>query len=616
MEIDVIWVFVILAVTIILFVTEYYPVDKVSFFLIVSLTLLGIVTPEEAISGFSNSATITVLCLMIIAIGLEENGVIAWLSDGLKKLSILPLILITPVFMLITASISAFISTTAVVIVFIKIIFLLSERYKIPSGKLLMPISFAGILGGSCTLMGTSTNLIVNSVAQDLGAERLGFFEFAIFGAAFLAVGIVFVTLASRWLPREGTGELKSAYELDELITTVEIGKDSPLINKRIADTLFHNNPELSVLKMVRNFVVTNAPGRYINLRAGDRLVVMGDFDNIIQLSKEEGFVINDNRERKKIKEEKKKEDKEEKKKKDEDTEEAEEIKLTYAELLMLPGSILLGKTLKDLRNYSLQGAIPIAIKKRKNLRNTKERLIRKDINSIRLKPGDRVLVEIPERNISRLDKLENVAVLQQHEFTTKATKTKRWLALGILLAVIALAASGILSILASSITGVALLLLTNCLELNKVYKKVDWQIIFLLAGMIPLGVAMHNSGADIWISEKLLDMLAGKNNVVILGLIFLVTMVMSGTISNNATAIIMAPIAISVASGLDLQAKPFLLAVMFAANFSFFTPVGYQTNALIYGMGIYRFKHFFIIGGILSIILLVMGTLMLSTLL
>ena len=619
MEIDVIWVFVILAVTIILFVTEFYPVDKVSFFLIVSLTLLGIVTPEEAISGFSNSATITVLCLMIIAIGLEENGVIAWLSNGLKKLSILPLILITPVFMIITASISAFISTTAVVIVFIKIIFLLAERYKIPSGKLLMPISFAGILGGSCTLMGTSTNLIVNSVAQDLGAERLGFFEFAIFGAAFLAVGIIFITFASRWLPREDPSELKSAYDLDELITTVEIGKDSPLINKRIDETLFYDNSELSVLKMTRNFAVTNAPGRYIKLKQGDRLVVMGDFDNIIQLSKEEGFIINENKEREKLKGEKKKEDrknKDEKKKKEQDTDEAEEIKLTYAELLMLPGSVLLGKTLKDLRSYSLQGAVPIAIKKRKNLRNTKERLIRKDINSIRLKPGDRVLVEIPERNISRLDKLENVAVLQQHDFTTKATKTKRGLALGILLAVIGLAASGVLSILASSITGVALLLLTNCLELNKVYKKVDWQIIFLLAGMIPLGVAMHNSGADIWISEKLLDLLSGKNNVVILGLIFLVTMIMSGTISNNATAIIMAPIAISVASGLELPTKPFLLAVMFAANFSFFTPVGYQTNALIYGMGIYRFKHFFIIGGILSIILLVMGTLMLSTLL
>ncbi len=146
MELDIILVFSIIFITIVLFVTEYFTVDKIAFFLIASLTLLQLVSPEEAISGFSNSATITVLCLMIVAIGLEENGVIKWLSEGLKKLSILPLILIAPIFMVVTAGISAFISTTAVVIIFIKIVFQLSERFKIPSGKLLMPISFAGIL--------------------------------------------------------------------------------------------------------------------------------------------------------------------------------------------------------------------------------------------------------------------------------------------------------------------------------------------------------------------------------------------------------------------------------------------------------------------------------------
>lgn len=164
MDLAIIQVFVILALTIVFFVTELFPVDKIAIFIIVALTLFGLVTPEEAISGFSNTATITVLALMILAIALEDNGVIAWLAQGLQKLSILPLLLLIPVFMFITAGISAFISTTAVVIVFIKIIFQLTDRFGIPSGKLLLPVSFAGILGGSCTLMGTSTNLIVNSI--------------------------------------------------------------------------------------------------------------------------------------------------------------------------------------------------------------------------------------------------------------------------------------------------------------------------------------------------------------------------------------------------------------------------------------------------------------------
>jgi di/tricarboxylate transporter len=185
-----------------------------------------------------------------------------------------------------------------------------------------------------------------------------------------------------------------------------------------------------------------------------------------------------------------------------------------------------------------------------------------------------------------------------------------------VLLAVIAMAATGLLSILVSAITGVAALLVTNTLDLNNVYKKINWQIIFLLAGMIPLGIAMHNSGADMFISKQLLGFLEDQPKIIIIGTLFLVTMLMSGIISNNATAIIMTPIAISIAQGLNLDFKPFILATMFAANFSFYTPVGYQTNTLIYGIGDYKFKHFFVIGGVLSLILWVVATLLLTKLL
>lgn len=606
MELDIILVFSIIFITIVLFVTEYFTVDKIAFFLIASLTLLQLVSPEEAISGFSNSATITVLCLMIVAIGLEENGVIKWLSEGLKKLSILPLILIAPIFMVVTAGISAFISTTAVVIIFIKIVFQLSERFKIPSGKLLMPISFAGILGGSCTLMGTSTNLIVNSLAQEYGAERLGFFEFAIYGLCFLVIGIVYMVFTSKFLPKTKPEEIDSEYGLDSLVATVEIAPDSKLIGKRIEDTIFYGDKDLSVLKLIREDNVINEPGRYISLREEDKLIVMCDFENLVKLSEQEEFIIHDS----KVKTTENTNDD------NQDKAELKKPKTTYAELLLLPGSILLGKTLTDLRNYSLRGATPIAIKKRKNLRNTKERLIRKDFNDINLKPGDRILIETSDKSLSEIDTIENVAVIDRHDFVNSASKQKRITAFIIFLLVVGLAASGVLTILASAITGVALMLGTKCLDLNNTYKKIDWQIIFLLAGMIPLGVAMSNSGADMWISENLIAIMVGKGDVFVLGLIFLVTMLLSGTISNNATAIIMLPIAISVANGLGLSLKPFILAIMFAANFSFFTPVGYQTNTLIYGLGIYKFKHFLIVGGILSVILWVCATLLLSTLL
>ena len=261
----------------------------------------------------------------------------------------------------------------------------------------------------------------------------------------------------------------------------------------------------------------------------------------------------------------------------------------------------------------SFEGAFPIAIKKRRNLRNTKERLLRKNIDDINLKPGDRVLLEMQEHKISDLYNIENIAILNEHDFKPNISKAKRITALFILLAVIALAASSVVSILTASLIGVSAMLITNIIQLESVYQKVNWQIIFLLAGMIPLGIAMTNSGADIWLSKHLLSLMSNQTPTIVLGLLFGITILLSGVISNNATAIIMTPIAIAVAGGLGLDIKPFLLAVMFGSNFSFFTPVGYQTNTLIYGTGIYKFKHFLIIGGVLSLMLWIMGTLLLA---
>lgn len=603
---EIILVFSILLVTIILFAFEVFSVDKIAMLLIASLALTGLVKPEEAISGFSNTATITVLSLMIIALALEDNGVIASLARLLKSLHVLPLFLLLPIFMFITGGISAFINTTAVVIVLIKIISELSRRFKLPQSKLLLPISFAGILGGSCTLMGTSTNLIVNSVARDLGAERFSFFEFSFFGVIFLIAGIIVVTIASRWLPNDSRENLEDAYDLENYVTTVVINKGSNLIDKNIEDTFLYTNPEISILKLTRNNQITNAPGRYITLKENDKLVLMCDLENLAKLNEAEGLSVHKKQEKTNLTEDSEEASQEIEKKHD---------PIGFVELLILPGSVLIGKTLKQLRKQTFQNAFPIAIKKRRNIRNTKERLVRKNIEQITLKPGDRLLIEVPKNEINQLYEMENVAILREHKTRPSLNKRKRTISFAVLILVIGLAASGVLTILISAITGVCLLLITRCLDLNDVYHRVNWQVIFLLAGMIPLGVAMNNTGADNYISELLLTLLSGQSNLVIIGLIFLITMLMSSVVSNNATAIIMTPIAIAVAVGLNLSMKPFILSVLFGANFSFFTPMGYQTNTLIYGMGFYKFKHFFIIGGILSIILWVLGTFMLSTL-
>ncbi|MCX7547221.1 SLC13 family permease [Xanthomarina sp. F1114] len=609
MSLEIILMFSVLLLTVIFFVFEVFPIDKIAFFIIVLLILLGLVTPEEGISGFSNSATIAVLALMILAIAMEENGVINWLTSGMSKVKSLPIYVIAPIFMFVTAGISAFISTTAVVIVFIKIINQLSEKYNISQSKLLLPISFAGILGGSCTLMGTSTNLIVNSVSNNLISQKLGFFEFSILGLIFLGISIVYLTISLRWLPWGKQQNLDRDYQIENYITTVRVTENSKLVGKKIHESFLHNNPDVLLLKLIRNNYTHNSPGKYISLKANDELILMCDLENLARINKSVNMNIYDI-ENLKIQEEKKIE------KLNNPEKEIEEEERVFVELLMLPGASLLGKTLGNLRGFMMQDTIPIAIKKRKTLINEKERMVHSSEDKLELKAGDRLLIEISKEKIDALNTMENMVVLQEFEKVTRVSKVKRYFTFSVLLLVIALAATGVLSIMVSALTGISILLVTKNLDLNTIYKKVNWQIFFLLAGMIPLGVAMHNTGADMWISEKLLGFLDGQPNFIIIGVLFFVTMVMSGVVSNNATAIIMTPIAISVAYELGLDYKPFILSVMFAANFSFFTPVGYQTNTLIYGIGNYKFKHFLWIGGLLSLILWMVATFLLTKML
>lgn len=600
MSFEIILVFVILGVTILLFATEALPIDKIAFLIIVTLVLSGLTTPEEAISGFSSPATITILMLMILAIGLEDNGVIDLLTQSIKRLKILPIILLVPAFMIISASISAFISTTAVVVIFIKIIAQLSEKYNFSAPKLLMPISFAGILGGSCTLMGTSTNLLVNSVAKKLGVEPFTFFEFSIYGVILLAVGIVFMTFASRWLPKSTIDELVETNIDNAFLFTLTVKGDSKLVGTTISDAKFYENPDIKVLKLIRDDIVNNSPGPNTTLRANDKLVVLSDVKAYASISKSDFKLTSEN----------------ELDLHDDIEKENEKNAFSYVELLILPGSEFIDKSFAEVKSLLFNIARPLGLQNRRQFQKGMRLNLPKIIKNTNLQAGDKLLLKAREDEIKHLYSIDNTIVLRHHEEDYKINPYKRAISLFALVMVIGLAASGVLNILTSTLTGVALLLVTDCINLSKIYKKVNWQIIFLLAGMIPLGIAMHNSETDVWISAQLLNLLMGHNNIIILGVLFGITMLLSGFMSNNATAVIITPIAITIAAGLELPAKPFILAVMFAANFSFFTPMGYQTNTLIYGTGAYRFKHFLIIGGLLSIILLVVGTLLLSTML
>jgi di/tricarboxylate transporter len=611
MTVEIGLVFFIILALIVFFAFEIVPMDKIAFCLIGVLTLSGLTTPEEAISGFSNQAVITILCLMIIAAALEQNGVISWMASGLKRFRNWNIMLILPVVMFITGSISAFISSTAVVIVFIKIITELHDKFNISKSKLLLPISYACILGGSCTLMGTSTNLLVDSITSNRIGQQFSFFEFSWLGVQFFVVAILIVTLLYRVLPKDSRKKLKEQYNLDSYIMTLEVAPHSSMVGKTIRSSFLHGQKNISLLKLFRSGAEQYPLSGEFRFESGDKLVLSCDLENLLRFKNNREFTIRPDA---KVESISPYEFKDIKNRQEQQEQPIVERPKILVELMMLPGARFLGNTLRDLRQSLSGEAIPIAIKKRKNLRYFRDRLYKNEAELTRLKVGDRVLVEINQAGIRDFDLYDNIAVLQQYEAPELERSSKRNISLIVLAGVVVLASTGLLSILASSITGSVVLLLFNCISLQNAYKKINWTIIFLLAGMIPLGLAMHNTGADDLMASGLLGMMYGKDPLFSLGLLFLTTMLISSVVSNNATAIIMTPVAISLALNMQLPIKPYVLAVMFASNFSFFTPVGYQTNSLIYSIGIYTFRHFLIVGGIISIVLWLMATFLLNT--
>ena len=389
-------IFLVLGTIIGLFVFEVFPMDKIAFCTIGVLILFGLISPEEAISGFSNSAVITIFCLMIIAAALEQNGVISWLANGLRRFSGWPVYFMVPAFMFIAGSISAFISSTAVVIVFIKIITELSDNYPISKSRLLLPISFASILGGSCTLMGTSTNLIVNSIYSERSGEQLAFFEFSWLGLIFLSVAMVLITLLGKLLPKDSTKKLKDEYGLDSYIATIELEPDSKLIGKPIKESFLSTN-NIAILKLVRNNVESHNLDEETVLKKGDRLLLSCNLENLLRIKSSNELIISSgdnesatfsNREFK------------DSSKSEETANGSKKSDTILVELMMLPGARFLGKSLNELRTIMPHDAIPIAIKKRKNLRFSKERLFTDNLDLTRLKIGDRVLLEIEKNRI------------------------------------------------------------------------------------------------------------------------------------------------------------------------------------------------------------------------
>ncbi len=573
MPFEAVLVLAILIGAVALFISEKYPIDFVALLVLGTLLGLGLVTPQEGLSGFSNPATVTVAAMFILSAGLQKTGATAVIGQLMVRFGRSYFTALVVIMGTITV-ISAFINNTAAVAVFIPLVMIVANRRKIAASRLLIPLSYASQFGGVCTLIGTSTNLLVSSISDEAGYGAFSMFEFAKMGLILFVAGVLFFLLFGRWiLPERKAQELAVTYQLGEYITELRVADNSPLVGRSVLESRLGQDHDVTVLRLLQVTKTVWAPLRQA-LQKGDVLLVRGKLRELMRLRDSAKLELNA-----------------EFKLRDE-TLQTEDLRLVQA--LVAPGSDLIGKTLKDLDFRNRFKALVLALQRRGET-------ISEKLNSVRFRLGDALLIQAHEEQIKALRSDENLIVLD--EVPLVALKHKAPLVLGILAAVVGLAAFNIMPILVTALLGCLAMVLTRCLRLEEAYHAINWQVIFLLAGILPLGIAMQKSGAAGLIAERAVGMVGDMGPVAVLAVVYLMTSVMTDTMSNNAAAVLLAPIAISTAQQIGVDPKPFLMAITFAASTGFSTPVGYQTNTMIYNPGGYKYTDILRTGVPLSIL-------------
>lgn len=585
---DLLVVLVLLVLAVGLFVSERLPLDVVALLILVALLVTGILTPQEGLAGFAHPATVTVAALFVLSAGLLNTGVL----DGLDRVIVgwgakRPSLAISGT-MVVVGSISAFVNNTAAVALFMPVILSASRSMRLSPSKLLMPLSFAAMLGGVCTLIGTSTNIIVASIAQEHGQAAFGMFEFSRLGIVFFAAGLAYMIVVGVGLipARRQAGELAESFRLDAYLTEFILPEGSSSVGKPIYQAPLARDHDLDILQIRRGHrKIVPLPDTV--LKSGDVLLVRCGLDEIARLEATEELRLKSTRHWSDA--------------------ELESEALMLVEAVIAPNSPLERQTLKSMDFRTRFGGTVLALRHRGTL-------IRERLGHTPLTAGDALLVEIRREHLSRFAR--NPAFVVVSRVTTPRPRLRRAVpAVVIVAGVVGTAALGLTPIVVSAVAGATLMVLIGCLTPEEAYRAIEWRVIVLLAGVLGLGFALERTGGAALLSTALVDSLGALGPVAVVSGFYLATTLLTETMSNNAAAVLLAPVAIATASAMGIDARPLLMAVTFAASASFMTPVGYQTNTLIYGPGQYRFSDFFRVGAPLNLLLWILATLLIPVL-
>ena len=599
--VDLLVVFALILAAVVLFATEFVSPDVTAITVVVAVVVLEPWTGvgvDTAFVGFANTATITVAAMYMLSEGVHRTGIINKLSVRISRVARGSESRLLTAMLVLTSGMAGIVNNTPVVAVFIPMATELADEHRISPSKLLLPLSFAAMLGGTLTLVGTSTNLLASTFSARLIGRPFSMFEFTHLGFLGLVVGIVYlVTVGQRLIPArvEPSIDLIGAFGVRRHMTRLYVREDSPLVDRTLDRALgeLPLDSDVDVLEVVRDGDRYAVPGPDFAIEPGDVLTVRADRSTVRELASELDLWplpwvrIADL-----------------------------DMRVpagvgTLVELRIPANSELVGERIGDAGFRQRYAATILAIRRG-------ETVIRDTFEDVVLEPDDVLLVRTAGDNIDVLRDLENLVVstvvgeglIDRPKSSQGVDREDRtWVALLVVAGVVVVAAVGFVSIAISALAGVVAMVVTGVLEPEEAYDAVAWDVIFLLAGMIPLGIALENSGGSRFIAELVVMFARTIPLLAVVALFYLVTAVVTNVISNNATVVLLLPVAVDVALQLDANPFAFVLAVTFAASTSFLTPIGYQTNLMVYGPGGYEFSDYFRVGAPLQLILAVVTT-------
>jgi di/tricarboxylate transporter len=560
-------------------VSERLRVDLIAMMVLITLSLTGLVTIEEAFSGFSSPAVITVWSVYIVSGALFRSGVADILANFMLRLAGHSYLRLLFVIMATVGIMSSFMNNIGAVAILLPAVVSVGRKINVAPSKLLIPMAFTSLLGGKMTLIGTPPNILATSIMETYGGlEPFGFFDFMPMGAIVLATGIIyFLLIGNRLLPdRTPGGQLSETYHIRDYMSEVRIGEESSLVGKSLTESKLGQRYKLNVVQVQRGENLTLVPSQDPLLEADDILLIQGNSQNILKARRELDLGAME----------------------DYQYEEVRQGSQTMVEATLSPGSPIQGQTLKQSNFRAKFGLTVLAIQHR-------GKSIVSNLADIPLDFGDALLIQGPADKVAHLRGNEEFLILETPPIEEKRTK-KAPLAVLILVGVLLVVSLRVLHVSTAMLIGAVLMILTGVLTMDEAYHAIEWKSVFLIAGMLPMGIAMQNSGTALFLAEKIVATVGSWGPVAVMMGIFMMTALITEVMSNAAATVLVTPIAIDAARSLSANPQTFVMAVVIAAATSFLMPIGHQANVLVFGPGGYKFGDYTKVGVWLNMIIFV----------